>query len=33
MATLEEILKQGADDVRPLAQTTLTRVKEAVGLG
>jgi tryptophanyl-tRNA synthetase len=33
MTTLESILKQGADDVRPLAATTLNRVKEVVGLG
>jgi tryptophanyl-tRNA synthetase len=31
--TLEGILKQGADDVRPLAAATLGRVKDAVGLG
>ena len=33
MPTLEGILKQGADEVRPLAISTLTRVKEAIGLG
>jgi tryptophanyl-tRNA synthetase len=33
MPTLEGIMKQGADEVRPLAISTLTRVKEAVGLG
>ncbi|MBV9614255.1 MAG: tryptophan--tRNA ligase, partial [Ktedonobacteraceae bacterium] len=33
MATLEGILKQGADDVRPLAAATISRVKEVVGLG
>ena len=33
MTTLESILKQGADDVRPTAAATLKRVKEVVGLG
>ena len=33
MATLEQILKQGADQVRPLAATTLHHVKEVIGLG
>jgi tryptophanyl-tRNA synthetase len=33
MATLESILKQGADDVRPLAATTIRRVKDVIGLG
>ena len=33
MTTLESILKQGADDVRPLAAATLNRVKEVIGLG
>ncbi|GAC1625552.1 MAG: tryptophan--tRNA ligase [Ktedonobacteraceae bacterium] len=33
MPTLEAILKQGADTVRPTAEATLQRVKSAVGLG
>ena len=33
MPTLEGILKQGADDVRPIAADTLKHVKDAVGLG
>jgi tryptophanyl-tRNA synthetase len=33
LPTLEGILKQGADDVRPLAAATLNQVKEVVGLG
>jgi len=33
MPTLESILKQGADEVRPLATATLNRVKEVIGLG
>ncbi len=33
MPTLEAILKQAADEVRPIAETTLQRVKNAVGLG
>ncbi len=33
MPTLEAILKQGADEVRPVAEKTIQRVKDAVGLG
>lgn len=33
LPTLEGILKQGADDVRPTAETTLQHVKTVVGLG
>jgi len=33
MPTLEAILAQGAEEVRPLAETTIQRVKNAVGLG
>jgi tryptophanyl-tRNA synthetase len=33
LPTLENILKQGADDVRPLAEATVQRVKSVVGLG
>lgn len=33
LPTLEGILKQGADDVRPIAEATLQRVKTVVGLG
>jgi len=33
LPTLETILKQGADEVRPMASATLHRVKEVVGLG
>jgi tryptophanyl-tRNA synthetase len=33
LPTLEAILKQGADEVRPLAVSTLNRVKSVVGLG
>src|SRR5436305_13237287 len=31
--TLENILKQGAEQVRPIAATTLQRVKDVIGLG
>ncbi len=30
---LEQILRQGADEVRPMAEATLRRVKDVVGLG
>ncbi len=33
LPTLEGILKQGADDVRPIAEATLQRMKTVVGLG
>ena len=33
LPTLEAILKQGADEVRPMAETTLQHVKNVVGLG
>src|SRR5436305_6135391 len=33
LPTLEAILKQGADEVRPMAEATLQRVKNVVGLG
>src|SRR6266576_4650099 len=33
LPTLEGILKQGADEIRPMAATTLNRVKEVIGLG
>ncbi|WP_149401118.1 tryptophan--tRNA ligase [Dictyobacter arantiisoli] len=33
MAALENLLKQGADDVRPIAERTVQKVKKAVGLG
>ncbi len=33
MPTLEGILKQGADEVRPLAAATLRNVKDVIGLG
>jgi tryptophanyl-tRNA synthetase len=33
LPTLEALLKQGADEVRPLAASTLDRAKSAVGLG
>lgn len=33
MPTLEGILKQGADDIRPMAESTLQRMKDVVGLG
>ncbi len=33
LPTLEAILKQGADEVRPLAAATLQRVKDVIGLG
>ena len=33
LPTLEGILKQGADEVRPMAAATLQRVKDVVGLG
>jgi tryptophanyl-tRNA synthetase len=32
-AELERILKQGADEVRPLAEQTIQRVKDVIGLG
>src|SRR5439155_6198192 len=32
-ATLENILKQGADQVRPMAAATLQQVKDVIGLG
>lgn len=32
-ATLEDILKDGADRIRPIAAATLERVKKAVGIG
>ena len=32
-ATLESILKQGAEQVRPMAAATLQRVKDVIGLG
>ena len=31
--TLENILKQGAEQVRPIAAVTLQRVKDVIGLG
>src|SRR5579859_234976 len=33
LPTLEAILKQNADEVRPMAATTLQRVKDVIGLG
>lgn len=33
LPTLESILKQGADTVRPLAESTLQRMKTVIGLG
>ncbi|GCE12249.1 tryptophan--tRNA ligase [Tengunoibacter tsumagoiensis] len=33
LPTLEGILKQGADDIRPLAASTLQHMKDVVGLG
>ncbi len=33
LPSLEAILKQGADEVRPIAAATLRRIKEVVGLG
>ena len=33
LPTLEAILKQGAGEVRPLAEATLKRVKDVIGLG
>ena len=33
LPALEGILKQGADDVRPIAEATLQRIKTVVGLG
>jgi tryptophanyl-tRNA synthetase len=33
LPTLEAILKQGADEVRPMAETTLQHVKNVIGLG
>jgi tryptophanyl-tRNA synthetase len=33
LPTLEAILKQGADAVRPQAEATLQRVKNVIGLG
>lgn len=33
LPTLEAILKQGADELRPIAATTLQHVKDVVGLG
>lgn len=33
LPTLEAILKQGADKVRPMAETTLQHVKNVIGLG
>jgi tryptophanyl-tRNA synthetase len=33
LPTLEAILKQGADEVRPLAASTLKRMKDVIGLG
>lgn len=33
LPTLEAILKQGADEARPLAEVTLQRVKDVIGLG
>jgi tryptophanyl-tRNA synthetase len=33
LPTLEGILKQGADEVRPIAETTLRRMKDVIGLG
>jgi tryptophanyl-tRNA synthetase len=33
LPTLEAILKQGADDIRPIAQSTIQQMKNAIGLG
>jgi tryptophanyl-tRNA synthetase len=33
LPTLESILKQGADDIRPIAQSTIQHMKSAIGLG
>jgi hypothetical protein len=33
LPTLEAILKQGAEAVRPMAAATVSHVKEIVGLG
>jgi tryptophanyl-tRNA synthetase len=33
LPTLEAILRQGADEVRPMAAATLQHVKDVVGLG
>jgi tryptophanyl-tRNA synthetase len=33
LPTLEGILKQGADDIRPIAQVTIQHMKNAIGLG
>ncbi len=33
LPTLEAILKQGADEVRPIAEATLKHVKDVIGLG
>ena len=33
LPTLENILKQGADEVRPLAEATMRDIKRTVGLG
>ncbi|GER86120.1 tryptophan--tRNA ligase [Dictyobacter vulcani] len=33
MPALEGVLKQGADEVRPLAEKTMIKVKKAIGLG
>lgn len=33
LPTLEAILKQGADEARPIAEVTLQRVKDVIGLG
>ncbi len=32
LPTLESILKQGADEARPIAETTIQQVKQAIGL-
>ena len=33
LPTLEGILKQGADDIRPMAESTIQQMKNAIGLG
>jgi len=33
LPTLEDILKQGADDIRPIAQSTIQHMKSVIGLG
>ena len=33
LPTLESILKQGADEVRPIAAATMRNIKDVVGLG